>query len=175
MEDGVRSIVISCELSVNVERLPGDRGAMSPREQCCSNLFSFNVLLDVSKPWPKERNADGELPANPDRGSANLLSQSGAGVRRYGRVQRAPRVDSGPFFGPGSSVGVAHEHAAIFIVARNPGTPAATVIGSNLIEAKDTNENHTDNWSSEKKGFPTRLKGNTLHVCLPALKTADVR
>jgi hypothetical protein len=48
-------------------------------------------------------------------------------------------------------------------------------VGGDLIEAKDTDENHADDRRSEKKGFPTGLKGNTLHVCLPALKTADVR
>jgi hypothetical protein len=76
---------------------------------------------------------------------------------------------------PGLSVGVPEEHPAVFVVAGKPGTSAATLVGGNLIEAEDTDENHAHNRSREKKSLPTGLKGNTLHVCLPALKTADVR
>ncbi len=76
---------------------------------------------------------------------------------------------------PGLSVGVPEEHPAVFVVAWKPGTPAATLVGGNFIEAEDTDENHAHNRSREKKSLPTGLKGNTLHALLPALKTADVR
>ena len=95
-------------------------------------------------------------------GGMNLLSQSGAGVGRAGG------------FVPGRSVGVAHEHMAIFVVAGEPGAAAAPV-GRDFVEAENTDENHAHNRGGEKKGLPTRLKCNTLHVRLPAQKTADVR
>jgi hypothetical protein len=93
----------------------------------------------------------------------NLLSQSGAGVWLTGR------------FVPGLSVGVPEENAAIFVVAGKPRTPAAAVVGGNFIEAEDTDEDHSHDRSGEKKGLPTGLKCNTLHVYLPAQKTADVK
>jgi hypothetical protein len=46
---------------------------------------------------------------------------------------------------------------------------AAALVGGNLIEAEDADEDHTDNRGGKEKGFPTGLKGNTLHVRLPAL------
>ena len=51
----------------------------------------------------------------------------------------------------------------------------AGCVGSNHIEAEDTDEDHANDRRGKKKGFPTGLKGNTLHVRLPALTTADVR
>ena len=89
-------------------------------------------------------------------GGVNLLSQSGAGVGRAGG------------FVPGRSVGVAHQHMAVFVVAGKPGA-AAALVGRDFVEAEDTDENHAHNRGGEKKGLPTRLKCNTLHVRLPAL------
>ena len=107
-------------------------------------------------------NGHGPLAGYPDGAGVNLLSQSGAGVGRAGG------------FVPRRSVGVAHQHMTIFVVAGEPGAAAAPV-GRDFVEAEDTDENHAHNRSGEKKGLPSGLKGNTLHECLPALKTADVK
>ena len=64
---------------------------------------------------------------------------------------------------------------AVFIVAGEPGAPAAALVCGNFIEAEDANEDHAHDWSGKQKGFPTRLKCNTVHMRLPALKTADVK
>ncbi len=90
-------------------------------------------------------------------------------------VWRAGGVAPGAAFELRCPVRVAHEHVAVFVVARKPGVRGAGCVGSNHIEAEDADENHADNRGGKKKGFPTGLKGNTLQVSLPALKTADVR
>lgn len=76
---------------------------------------------------------------------------------------------------PRSSVWVAHEQVAVFVVAGKPGVRGAGCVGSNHIEAENTDENHADNWRGKKKSLPSGLKGYTLHMRLPAQKTADVR
>ena len=94
-------------------------------------------------------------------GGVNLLSQSGAGVGRAGGV------NSGFSFGPGRSVGVADEARGRFRRCREAWDAGAALVGRDFIEAEDTDENHAHNRSGEKKGLPTGLKCNTLHVRLP--------
>ena len=64
---------------------------------------------------------------------------------------------------------------AVFVVAGEPWTPGAAVVCRNFIEAEDANEDHAHNWSGEKKCLPAGLKCDTVHMRLPAIKTADVR
>lgn len=51
---------------------------------------------------------------------------------------------------------------------------AAVPVGSNFIQVENADENHADYRSGEKKGLPTGLKGDALHVD-PRATTADVR
>jgi hypothetical protein len=36
-------------------------------------------------------------------------------------------------------------------------------VGSDLIEAENAHQNHSHKWGCEENGFPSGLKGNTLH------------
>src|SRR5579863_6564235 len=82
----------------------------------------------------------------------------------------AGRIAPGLFVEPRPSVGIGRENPAVFIIAGNPGTASAAGVGGNFIQAEYADENHTDNWSGKKKCLPTGLKGNPLHLCLPALE-----
>jgi hypothetical protein len=57
----------------------------------------------------------------------------------------------------------------VFVVTGKPGTPGAAMPGSNFIEAKYADKNHAHDRSGKKKRLPTGLKGDTLHVRLPAI------
>jgi hypothetical protein len=37
-------------------------------------------------------------------------------------------------------------------------------VGGDLVKAKNTHQNHSDQWSCEEKGLPAGLKGDTLHA-----------
>ena len=93
----------------------------------------------------------------------NLLSQSGAGVGRAGGV------DSGSSLGQGVPSGSLMSTRPSSSLPGSLGV-AAALVGRDFIEAEDTDENHAHNRGGKKKGLPTGLKGNTLHVRLPALR-----
>jgi hypothetical protein len=66
--------------------------------------------------------------------------------------------------GPGPWAGVAQMHFAVLAVAVALGTVARFRVGSDLVEAKNAHQNHSDKWGYQEKGLPAGLKGDSLHA-----------
>ena len=62
-------------------------------------------------------------------------------------------------------VGAAQKHSAAIFISREAETVAGTLwVGSDLVEAKNAHQNHSDQWSCEEKCLPAGLKGDSLHA-----------
>jgi hypothetical protein len=71
---------------------------------------------------------------------------------------------------PVAPVGGAPKLSAAIIISRGRGTVAMALwVGSDLVEAKHTHQNHSHQWGCQEKGLPTGLKGYTLHADPPGL------
>jgi hypothetical protein len=55
-------------------------------------------------------------------------------------------------------------HFAVFAVAVALGTRAWIGVDGKPVEPEDANQNHSDEWSCQKKSFPIGLKGDSLHA-----------
>jgi hypothetical protein len=55
-------------------------------------------------------------------------------------------------------------HFAVLAFAVALGTPAWIGVVGKLVEAKNTHQNHSDQWSCQEKSLPSGLKGDSLHA-----------